>query len=67
VQLLSIRKEPRIMAKALTLTKRSINHLPLLPLHMMPSGDISGTLAPMIKLKRDTIMSYQKIFLNSKM
>jgi len=65
VQLQNINKKPRIMEKASILIVNKTNLSLLLLLHLMLNGDISGTLALMIKLKKDIPTKHLMISLNS--
>jgi len=58
-------KELKIMENHLIHIQNKTNLLLQLLLHLMLNGDISGTLAQMIKLKKDIPIKFHKISLNS--
>ena len=58
-------KELKIMENHLIHIQNKTNPLLQLLLHLMLNGDISGTLAQMIKLKKDIPIKFHKISLNS--
>jgi len=58
-------KELKIMENHLIHIQNKTNLLLQLLLHLMLNGDISGTLAQMIKLKKDIQIKFHKISLNS--